>query len=121
MVIILVSLYGVIKLTYSKKRKSMKVMCSVTFNCFQQKSTKNQKYALCKSNPLVFVRDCVCNVLFQLLPPDGSSWAVRLCFDVKDHLLESSILRFEMLVRTTFSFFVLLLWINFSFVGEIPK
>ena len=74
-----------------------------------------------KSNVCMFVGVCVINVLFELLPPDGSSWAVRLCFDVKDHLFEGSILRFEMLVSTTLSFFIFLLWNSFSFAGEIPK
>ena len=69
---------------------------------------------------------CVLNFQLQLLPSDGSSCAlcithIRLGFDIKDHLLECSILRFEMLVKTTFSFLVLLLWNSFSFAGETPK
>ena len=112
--------YRGIQLAYLFKRKSTNSMFSVTFNWFQQQNLQiingvciNQMYA----------RFCVCviNVLLDLLPPDGSSWTVRLCFDVKDHLFEGSILRFEMLVSTTLPFFGFLFWKSFSFAGEIPK
>ena len=44
---------------------------------------------------------------FECLPPDGSSRAVRLGFDVKDHLLECSVLRFEM-----FNYYYIFLLLN---------